>query len=136
MSSKKRKIKIQSVLLCEDLRAEVNGLQSLIGVFGNRILTTSPILKMPKFVFRIEFLSDESFNAKCDFSVVSPSGEVVFSSPKGVELDVTANNTSIFAFGWSPAVFTESGVYEIRFGVDGKATKIRVFEVMLSAKKV
>lgn len=131
---KKRKIKIESVLVAEDLRLEVTGLQSIIGVWGNRLNATGKILKLPRLMFRVEFTSEEAFSAQLQLQVVSPSGAVLFRNPAPLSLDVDANNTTVCALGWAPAEFVESGIYTILFSADGsKPSKVKTFEVRLEA---
>jgi len=134
MAKKSPKIQIRSVLIAEDVRHEATGQQTIIGVYGNSISTAQSVLKLPRVVFRIEFISQEKIAAQCQFSVVSPSGKVVFSTPQPINMEVQPGITAICSVGWSPVELTEQGHYEIRFGVDGKAKKVSSFQINLNAE--
>ena len=127
--SKKKKIRIDSALLMEDLRQEITGMQSFIGVFSSKVNTPSIPLRLPKVVFRVSFQGEEDFPADCMLSVVNPSGKQIFNTQEPIRADVKKGFQNIVAVGWSPAVFTEAGVYQVRFSVDGRAMKALTFEI-------
>src|SRR5882762_5700170 len=109
------KIKIRSILMCEDLRQEVTGLHSLIGVFADKIITVRLPVQIPKVVFRIAFNAGEDFSVDCYFSVIAPSGKRVFTNPQPIKMDVKKDLLNICAFGWMRGQFDEPGLHEFRF---------------------
>jgi hypothetical protein len=134
MARKAAKIQIRSVLIAEDVRFEATGQQTIIGAYGNSISTTNPSLKLPRVTFRVEFISPDTFEAECNFSVVTPSGKTAFAMPQPLKVSVRGGISAVCALSWGPVEFTEQGVHEILFGVDGKARKVSSFEVKLNAE--
>lgn len=112
------KITIRSFLICEDMRQEVTGLQSLIGVFADKLITVQLPVQVPKLVFRIAFHSEEDFAADCSFSIVAPSGKRVFSNPQPIRMEVTKDLLNVCALGWLRAQFEEPGVYRFQFKIN------------------
>ena len=127
--SRAPKIKIISVLVAEDLRQEVNGQQTIVGVFGWQLNSTSSAFVLPRVVVRIDFTSDASGPFNASFSVVSPNGSVVFTPPQTVSVNVKSDQINTFAMGWGPAKFAESGQYEIKFGIAGRESRVATLQV-------
>ena len=133
MAEKKSKLKIRSVIFAEDVRQEINGKHSVIGMFAGNIQATTKEVKLPKIVFRIEFILDQEERAvSINFSVTAPSGKTIFESPEPLILHTKPNQPGVAIIGWGPALFKEKGVYEIRFGIDGPAEKVGTFDVHLA----
>lgn len=134
MAARAKRIDIRSILIAEDVRQEVNGLQTIVGVYGNTINTGAPRAILSRIMFRIEFVSTSTFQAKCNLGIISPSGKQVFGSPAPAEMDVKAGISAVCCIGWGPVAFDESGIYSIHFGVNTKPKKISEFSVNLNRK--
>lgn len=119
------------MVVAEDIRVERSGQHTIVGAFGSRLATTDAKLVMPRLIFRIEIEPFEAFTGNCHFSLVSPSKATVFSNPQSISMPFNPEKANVFAVGWGPVEFTESGEYEVRFGVNEQTPKkvasLRVF---------
>ena len=66
-------IKIQSVIICDDIRKEITGKDILIGVYAGGINVPSYPVTLP-LAFWIVLDPEQSSNYKCEITIQSPSG--------------------------------------------------------------
>jgi len=112
-------LQIHSVLLVQDIRQELTGLQTLVGVFPSRLVVQSIPLALPGLQCRIEFSSNPTAPSRMyTFELVAPSGASIFKGD--FEFVVPATGTAIAAIAWTPAVFAEEGTYVINLGPKGE----------------
>jgi hypothetical protein len=110
---------VHSVLLVQDIRQEITGLQTLVGVLPSRLAVQVIPLILPSIQCRIEFsLDPKSRKTSYTFEVLSPSGNVLFRSD--LEFPIPETGGGIAAIAWSPAVFAETGSYAFKLGPKGE----------------
>jgi hypothetical protein len=118
-------LKIRSVIIAQDIRQEISGQQTLVGVFVGDIGVANPPLMVPQLVIRIEFEAREAFEAPFSFSIISPSKTKILTQSSNL---VAKKGLNIFCVTWTPVFLYEPGQYQIRFGV-GEERVIDRFEV-------
>lgn len=126
----RRKIHFVSVLMCEDLRVEASGLQTIVGVMSSKVAVPAAPVTLPRLMFRIEFDSNETFSANCSFAMVNPGGGIVLSHDADFAIKKDLRN--VFVVGWGPVVLPDLGRYSIRFGI-GKEKKREVSSLEIVA---
>ena len=112
----RRKIKILSVLMAEDLRVEASGAHTLVGVIAGRLVAATLPHMFLKLFFRIEFESDRTFSGSCHFYVRTPNGARMLEGT--TQTNIRHDVRNIFGIGGGPVHFAEHGRYSIRFNVD------------------
>jgi hypothetical protein len=122
-----REPKILSVLIAESVRQEVNGLQSIIGVFSGGINVPSLPLVLPQLAFRIEFRSEEDMDTTADFYLLTPSGSRLFAQSVNYPVKKRVN---LFTLAIAPFGLSEKGRYEVHFGLGGKPKQVSEFEII------
>ena len=110
-----------SILLCEEVRNEMSGTRTLVGVFGPSGLKvkTLPFL-LPKFAMFVTSDLKEGFDFS--FEILDPKGVLMM---KGEMPKVADKSTGVhFGINFSPMVFKEFGKHEFKVfrndGVGGK----------------
>lgn len=112
----RRTIKILSVLIAEDVRQEVTGLQTVVGIIAGRLIVASAPFVLPKMAFRIEFDSDEEFSSTYEFQLLNPAGQPMLRATGDIRVRHDLRN--LFTGAWAPIHFTEVGRYAIQFCVE------------------
>ena len=118
--SDRRKIHYISILLCEDLRVEANGLQTIVGVMPSKVAVQSVPLTLQRLMFRIEFETNDNFAAECSFEMLDPGGESILKHSS--QFQVRSDLRNVFVVGWTPVVLKGLGRYSVQFGI-GKEKK-------------
>jgi hypothetical protein len=127
MMAKPENIKVKSVIIAQDVRQEITGQQTLVGVFSGDIVTVQPPLMIPQLTFRIEYEVRDAIKSTFTFSIVSPSKSRIFVVGPPAELNAKKGNNTL-VIRWTPAFLSEPGQYQIRFGT-GEERIIDRFEV-------
>lgn len=131
----RRRIKILSVLMAEDVRQEVRGQQTVVGVIAGRLIVASVPLFIPKLAFRIEFDCNESFSSTYDFAVMAPSGEKILHN--AADIHVREERRNVFMLAWSPVQFMAEGRYVVQFRVDpDKEREVAYFDIVVGPKPI
>lgn len=112
----RRKIKILSVLMAEDLRVEASGLHTVVGLIPGRVVVRNLPHTFLKLFYRIEFESETSFSGTCEFSIRTPSRASILQGTSKANIRHAVRN--IFAVGGGPVQFSEPGRYAITFNID------------------
>lgn len=111
-------MKLKALLLCEDLRFEVGGTFTLVGVLGERIVVSAgpdPIV-MPKLAFVAVIGGLRGVEELRFRQWILTGNEQVPTSELRREPHDPATDEHNFVFSESPAVFPGEGTYEI--GID------------------
>lgn len=120
------------VLLCDDVREETSGKQTLVGVYNDSInIKTLPVL-IPKLYFRITYVAFDAKDERISFEVVSPSGRVLYSSdgPKFTEaFDDDKGGQWTVIIQVTPVNIDERGNYELIYTGSASPETIYEFEV-------
>lgn len=111
-------MKLKALLLCEDLRFEVGGTFTLVGVLGERIVVSAgpdPIV-MPKLAF-VAVIGGLRGVEEIRFRqwIRTSNDELPLGALRSEPHDPTTDEHN-FVFSESPAVFPGEGTYEI--GID------------------
>jgi hypothetical protein len=106
-------IKVESVIVCEDIRKEINNKEILIGVYsGNIVVASYPA--MLKLAFWVELVPDSMDVHHLSLKIESPSGN----PPIEVEFDLSvkeANTAATIAFGNLPIAIERDGELKVSF---------------------
>jgi hypothetical protein len=116
------KYKIMSCLLCQDVRQEVSGQQSIVGLFSQSIRSKTVPLMLPQLQIRIELSAEEEIRERGRVIILTPSRVAMVSQE--VEITVQRGVSGVVIVGVVPAIFSEPGTYQIRFGLVGKESTI------------
>ncbi len=111
-------MKLKALLLCEDLRFEVGGTFTLVGVLGERIVVSAgpdPIV-MPKLAFVAVLGGLRGVDAIQFRQWIRTNGEDVPAEELTREPHDPQTDEHNFVYTLSPAVFPGEGTYEI--GID------------------
>ena len=106
------------VLFCEDIRQEVGGKMSLMGVLGNKLLVPQFPLHMPKFCLFIEW-TEQIGKAMINLKIMTPNEE---QAPKTLPIEVVGqpgivSRSLVVMNGY---VFEHPGVYTFEFECEGQ----------------
>ena len=117
-----------ALIICDDLRVEINGKQILIGVYAGDIIFPSFPAKLNQLLFRVEIRGNSEKNEHIIFKVKASDGtqllEVVGQAPLA-----DPNENSVFIFGLHQPVFDKAERYVVEFGYDGAIEEIGEFKV-------
>ena len=119
-------MKYKCVLFCEDIRQEVGGKMSLMGVLGNKLLVPQFPLHMPKFCLFIEW-TEQLGKSIVNLKVVTPKNE----QPKNLQIEVVGqpgivSRSLVVMNGFA---FEQPGDYIFEFEADGKVIGKEVFSI-------
>ncbi len=120
-----------SVIVCDDIRTEVTGKQSINGIYDGEMLVAEFPALIPKVSFRIAIRTTKRAK-KLKIVVESATQKLIsydgdFPKPK---LGLDPHNVA-FAFAASPALFPSAETYKIKLGIDGPAKAVGEFIVRL-----
>jgi hypothetical protein len=115
--------------VCDDVRAEVSGKTTIVGIYGRAVRIANLPSTLPKLCFVAQF--DSSF-IQAQASAVrtrlsGPSGSVIFETPQ-VNLPPPAREDPMIPnqyrearliFQVAPMILNEAGVYTVEFEVPG-----------------
>lgn len=129
-SSKENKYDIMSVLLCDDIRQEINGKEILIGVYTTAIIFGGFPASMPRLMVRVSILPKSSDLKMFNINVISPStGKSLFQMDRPLAQPMEADEPNTMIFAVDRPLFPEPAEYEIRFGIDKPPETISIFSV-------
>jgi hypothetical protein len=121
-----------SAIVCEDVRTEVNGKQSVFGIFDTEIVSAAFPAIVPKLMFRVVIRLQKK--PKALRFVVSTEGHKLFEYDgkfPDVSMPGTSGSISLL-FAAAPAIIPNEGVYSLKLAVDDAALKsIWKFDVRL-----
>ena len=124
--------KLLSVILCDDIRNEMNAKQTLIGIYDDAILAQSFPLLMPKLCMRIAItLLAKRKPKKLRVLVSSPQSKVIDVDTEfpSTQLPETGSKTFAIPLQISPFVVASPTDFVIKLGFDQPAKKIGQFAV-------
>lgn len=133
-----REYEVLSVILCEEIRPEQGGKQSLLGVFDDELLVTEIPATLARFSFRIAIkMAAKTQPTNITVRVVfKGSSAPIFEYATDIAKGKGGTKRRLaFGFALSQAVFTEEGVYQIQFGLNQQATTVSEFSVRLPTTK-
>lgn len=126
------RIKVRSLILCEDIRREDNGKELLLGVFSGVIAAAKLPLKLPRIGFRIE--------AQTRAGDLSGPTEVLVFGPDRKQLikvdgefpaspTLKAGEPFSFSFTIGPVTFEKEGWYSVRWRMAGEEHRVGDFSI-------
>lgn len=121
--------KVVSFLLCEDVRREMNGKETLIGVYSRDIIVKEFPVRLAQLVIRIVLEIEKNFD-EFKLSIIQPNKQ------KLLEMSGTGEPPNLddwvhFPFKFSMAEFPDAGLYVVRIALDGRWRKAGQFNVRL-----
>lgn len=129
MAKARRAFDVEYVICCDDIRSEVGGKDSLMGVFGKDVVMGRIPGVLRTFAFRISGILREP---TASMSVVfrSPSGKIVMRANGILEATTELPAPAVLNLPGGPVNFTESGEYELSIAVnEGRLKKIHSLTV-------
>jgi len=111
--------KHEFTLLCDDIRAEMGGKSSLMGIYDHHIVVPQVPFLLPKVCFFTRF-SRMDGQYKFTFSVVSPAGErrdIIRDSDVQIPDGANSKGEGTFNVIASPFEVQGEGVYEVIIGL-------------------
>ena len=111
--------KHEFTLLCDDIRAEMGGKSSLMGIYDHHIVVPQVPFLLPKVCFFTRF-SRMDGQYKFTFSVVSPAGErrdIIRDSDVQIPDGSNSKGEGTFNVIASPFEVQGEGVYEVIIGL-------------------
>lgn len=121
---------VKSVLVCDDIRKEVNGKDILIGVYADSIIFPNFPARLRQLCLRIVVQTDQAKFDQVNISVISEKGGTLMQMSHS--LDVVPNEGSATVnVPMQNVSFPEPAAYKILFGLDEPAKEIGDFEVRL-----
>ena len=121
---------ITSMIICDDVRQETSGKQTLVGVYAGELIVRSFPVKFHQLCFRLGLRLDGSKHHTATLLVKSRGGKVVLNATTEANIKEGDLN-AVFVFGLRGAHFEEADDYEIEFALDGLKTVAGEFVVRL-----
>ncbi|HEY9072261.1 MAG TPA: hypothetical protein VIV61_18515 [Candidatus Ozemobacteraceae bacterium] len=111
-------LKYRSVLICEDIRQEINGRVSLMGVLAAKLFVTRFPFKFLKLCLFIEW---EEVVGKWDvgINIVKPSGLPLLPKPLAASIEGQPGLTARSMIVLENFEFPEAGAYKFEFTANG-----------------
>jgi hypothetical protein len=111
---------ISAVLICDDVRKEINGKDILIGVYSGTVNVPSYPAAFPA-AFWIEIEPEGTGSVHCEFTIATPSGNPPLKV--GFDLNVVEAGTAVFVMGGIPLTLERDGdiVISAKIGSDEEA---------------
>ena len=121
-------LKYKCVLICEDIRQEVGGRVSLMGVLGSKLLVQQFPLPFPKLCLFIEW-GELVGKINVTLNIIPPKGvdlpSVQPSAPIQGQPGIVARSMIVL----SNFAFPAPGTYTFEFSADGKVVGREQFEI-------
>lgn len=129
--------RVLSVILCEEIRNEQGGKQSLLGVFDGELIVPGVPAVIARLSFRVAVQAGKTSLTDLAMRVISiTSGTQVFEVRKNLEKPGRPKNKSAFGFSFTPAILPDEGEYTIEFALnDFPLVKISGFSVRVAKSK-
>ncbi len=133
-----------TTIFCEDIRDEVGGKKTYVGVFGAEMVVGAPLPAMiPQFAFAVTLLEPiTSANGPLNFKIFLPGDngdEVVLDIEAPIERHDVAKSTEIdpaaefvctlMAFKISPLVISNEGYIRVRAYKEGREIRLGSIKV-------
>ncbi len=122
MSASEPRIRVRSLLVCEDIRREDNGKEMLLGVFSGIIAAPKLPLKLPRIGFRIEAQSPSG-------AIAGPTEVLIFGPDRKLAIKVDGdlppmptlrpNDPFSFSFTVGPVTIEREGRYVVKWKTAG-----------------
>jgi hypothetical protein len=117
-----------ALIICDDLRVEVNGKQILIGVYAGDIIFPAFPSRINQLIFRIEVRRD-TLNEQVNFRVSKAADRTTIIEVASPVPSPDPHENSVFVFGLDHPVFERPESYVVEFGFDGSLEEIGEFKV-------
>ena len=112
----RRHIHIMSALIAEDVRQELGGSHTAVGIMSGTLIAQGafPIL-IPKLFTRIDFESPHTFDTVLRVALVDERGNRIATHEANAH--VAHDQRNVFIAGWSPVALHSVGRYTLVFQV-------------------
>lgn len=122
----KKGYKIVSVIICDDIRKEASGKQTLVGVYNKDIIIPNTPSTLSQLFFRIGIELERTDFKKIHFVITSPSRKKIVDQTGDITIQDGSDHLTIGMKVDQPT-FVETGTYTIKLGLDTPARKIGEF---------
>lgn len=119
-----------SIIVCDDIRVEMDGKQILVGVYAGDIIFPSFPARMNQLLFRVEVIAYNEPHKTLSFRIMNNSGDVLMNLDGDAPPEHPSEN-SVFVFALHQPVFSREEKYTVEFGFDGVLKNIGEFRVRL-----
>jgi hypothetical protein len=120
-------VRVNYVMVCDDVRHEANGKELLIGVYNDSIIAKGAPLRFPTFHIRLSLYLSNETPKPFSFTLQDPDDKALMHVENRLPETISKEQT-ILDFAAYGIVLEKTGRYSIRFGVgDEKETEIGAF---------
>ncbi|MDY0873119.1 DUF6941 family protein [Dongia rigui] len=125
------KYRLGTLTICDDVRLEINGKETIVGLYNNVLVVPSVPHRMLKLCFRLPLFLAEPVSSKAKFEVFSPSGKVMLSAEGDIEVKtIEEESPAPFTIAVGNALLPEFGTYHVKFIIGpGKPKRVASFLV-------
>ncbi|GAB4267843.1 MAG: hypothetical protein Kow0029_02660 [Candidatus Rifleibacteriota bacterium] len=121
-------LKYKCVLICEDIRQEVGGRVSLMGVLGSKLLVQQFPLTFPKLCLFIEW-GEIKGKINVTLNIIPPNGVEIPSVKPSAPIQGQPGLVARSMIVLNNFTFPEPGTYVFEFLADGKVVGRENFEI-------
>ena len=109
----RKKPKFDYAIICDDIREEIRGKLSFIGIYGSNILVSKIPFVLPKLCFAISY-RDVKGGDTFSIELINPSGEQLGKTITGTVPEKAKGNIKFYLFAiFSPLKVKQEGEYEL-----------------------
>ncbi|BBK38961.1 hypothetical protein STAQ_40390 [Allostella sp. ATCC 35155] len=126
------RIKVRSLIVCEDIRREDNGKELLLGVFSGIIAAPKLPLKLPRMGFRIEAqIKAGDMSGPTEVLVFGPDRKQIIKIDGEFPASPTLRPGEPFSFSFTigPVTFEKEGWYVVRWKMAGEEYRAGDFAI-------
>ena len=127
----KRGYKIVSLIVCDDIRKEASGKQTLVGVYNKDLIVLKIPSKLSHLAFRVVIDFERTDFKRIHFVITSPSRKNVVDQTGDFAIRGSAQQV-VLALGVDQPEIAEVGPYSIKLGFDAPPRKIGEFVAKLA----
>jgi hypothetical protein len=122
--------KLAYVLMCDDVRQEINGKEILIGVYNDVMLLNSFPAIFAKLIFRVVIRKTKEKSTLNTFTMrlTSPDSKTLVDYSSSVEQVKQSETLVIFNIALQGVAIAAPGRYTLFFGIDEKPREVWSFE--------
>jgi hypothetical protein len=119
------KIKLGSLIICDEMRSETSGKDILIGVYRGIIVVPSVPMMMRQLAFRLPVFADQSIDGEFSLEVRGPDKNSLFKANGPGRLDPSDQGfEATFGIMIGPFQLAVYGIHDVRFSCPGIKPKV------------
>jgi Family of unknown function (DUF6941) len=127
--------KIVDFLVCDDVRQEVGGKRTIVGIYDKVLIVPTVPFNLPQLYFVIKLDFTKSDIAKMNFTVEMPGGQIIGPMNVGLSKEIQKQNP-IMNLAVYPINIKETGMCQVFVTFDEqKKIKIGQIEIKLASSQ-